>query len=588
MRHSLSTMKRKKQAKELSNGLGDEPSLKRGQPESRAPLNTDEEDGHAQSRELPSRRRSARQVEQGDGNAHGTAYNSRPSADEDEGDELMGIEESAENETDDLSDGNAPTPVKRRNDIASSTKAESQMNRATPSKTLKGKNLFSTPAKSNGSAEMEETPRLVRHADRSARRKSTRNLIERTVLGNTSDNEEEDDNIEHHIYDSDEENFEQIAGVEEKEPGSLPTTPAKRGRPKGSKNRQRSPTPTNSLPSHEVYFSQNRGGHSKTSNNNLASLALLNHEEYFALARSYVDPHADDLDSLQKLYAGSFNQWRFELSQDFNLCLYGWGSKRSLLLAFANYIYKIQPNHINRPIVVVNGYVRNLTVRDILTTIAGAISDIGIRMGSQPAEMLEKLIAALEQDENKIITLFIHSVDGPALRRPATQTILSRLSSHPQIQLIASADHPSFPLLWDSSLRSAFNFLFHNCTTVQPYSSEVDVVEEVHELLGRSGRRVGGKEGVSFVLKSLPENAKNLFRVLIGEQLATMDENQGVGFGVIDDDDNYDNERHASAIGRHEPGVEYKVLYQKACEEFICSSEMNFRTLLKEYVNLTY
>ena len=67
-----------------------------------------------------------------------------------------------------------------------------------------------------------------------------------------------------------------------------------------------------------------------------------------------------------------------------------------------------------------------------------------------------------------------------------------------------------------------------------------------------------------------------------------MDENQGVGFGVIDDDDNYDNERHASAIGRHEPGVEYKVLYQKACEEFICSSEMNFRTLLKEYVNLTY
>ncbi|KIM94927.1 hypothetical protein OIDMADRAFT_135189 [Oidiodendron maius Zn] len=556
-------MKRKKQAKELSNGLGDEHRLKRGRSESRAPLNTDEEDGHAQSRELPSRRRSARQVEQ---------------------DDLVGIEESAENETDDLSDGNAPTPVKPRKDLASSTKAEGQMNRAMPSKTtLKGKNLFSTPTKSNGLAETEQTPSLVRHADRSARRKSTRNLIERTVLGNTSDNEEEDDNIEHHIYDSDEENFEQIAGVEEKEPGSLPTTPAKRGRPKGSKNRQRSPTPTNSLPSHEVYFSQNRGGHSKTSNNNLASLALLDHEEYFALARSYVDPHADDLDSLQKLYAGSFNQWRFELSQDFNLCLYGWGSKRSLLLAFANYIYKIQPDHINRPIVVVNGYVRNLTVRDILTTIAGAISDIGIRMGSQPAEMLEKLIAALEQDKNKIITLFIHSVDGPALRRPVTQTILSRLSSHPQIQLIASADHPSFPLLWDSSLRSAFNFLFHDCTTVQPYSSEVDVVEEVHELLGRSGRRVGGKEGVSFVLKSLPENAKNLFRVLIGEQLATMDENQGAGFVVIDDDDNYDSERHASAIGRHEPGVEYKVLYQKACEEFICSSEMNFRTLLKEF-----
>jgi origin recognition complex subunit 2 len=147
--------------------------------------------------------------------------------------------------------------------------------------------------------------------------------------------------------------------------------------------------------------------------------------------------------------------------------------------------------------------------------------------------------------------------------------------------LIASADHPSFPLLWDSSLRSAFNFLFHNCTTFQPYTAEVDVVEDVHELLGRSGRRVGGKEGISFVLKSLPENAKNLFRVLIGEQLAAVDENVGTGFGGADDDDYVDG-RHAGTIGRNEPGVEYKVLYQKACEEFICSSEMSFRTLLKE------
>jgi origin recognition complex subunit 2 len=403
------------------------------------------------------------------------------------------------------------------------------------------------------------------------------------VLGNTSDNEDDEDDIERHIYDSDDrEDHEQNTEVEEKEPENLPITPAKRGRPKGSKNRQRSPTPTHGRPPHEAYFSQNRGGHSKTSNNNLSSLALLDHEEYFALLRNYEDPHALDITSLQELYACSFNQWRFELSQDFNLCLFGWGSKRTLLLAFAEYIYKLQPDHINNPIVVVNGYMQNLTVRDVLTTIAGSISEIGLRMGSQPAEMLEKLIVALEQDKSKKITLVIHSIDGPALRRQATQALLSRLSSHRQIQLIASADHPSFPLLWDSSLRFTFNFLFHNCTTAQPYTAEIDVVEEVHELLGQSGRRVGGKDGVSFVLKSLPENAKNLFRILIAEQLATMDENLGAGFGGVDDDDDYDNERHVNSIGRHEPGVEYKVLYQKACEEFICSSEMSFRTLLKE------
>ena len=30
-------------------------------------------------------------------------------------------------------------------------------------------------------------------------------------------------------------------------------------------------------------------------------------------------------------------------------------------------------------------------------------------------------------------------------------------------------------------------------------------------------------------------------------------------------------------------GVEYRTLYHKAVEEFVCSSELNFRTLLKEF-----
>jgi origin recognition complex subunit 2 len=194
--------------------------------------------------------------------------------------------------------------------------------------------------------------------------------------------------------------------------------------------------------------------------------------------------------------------------------------------------------------------------------------------------MLDNLLALLEEDKNQDITLIIHSIDRIPLRRPVTQTLLSRLASHPQVHLIASADHPSFPLLWDSSLRSTYNFVFHDCTTFQPYTAEVDVVDEVHELLGRSGRRVGGKEGVSFVLKSLPENAKNLFRVLIGEQLAAMDEGMDAPEGADDDNDNED--RRVMVHKRNEPGVEYRVLYNKAVEEFICSNEMNFRTLLKE------
>lgn len=471
------------------------------------------------------------------------------------------------------------TPVKSRNGSLLGTPTR-KTNGASPGK-LFGKTLFATPSKANGTSDINGTPRLERHADRSARKKSTRALIERTVMGNTSDNDEDEEDIADVIYGSDGEDGDAIQDADEEPTASAPTTPSKRGRPKGAKTRKRSPTPPQDLPPHELYFFQNRGGRSKTSNNNLSTLKLLDHEEYFKLTREFKNPHQDDLDFRQVLLAKSFNQWHFELSQDFNICLYGWGSKRSLLMKFAEHIYKTVKDHTKHKIVVVNGYVHNLTIKDVLNTVASAIAERGTKLGSQPAEMLESLIALLERDSTQHITLIIHSIDGASLRRPVTQTLLSRLASLPQIHLVASADHPSFPLMWDSSLRSTFNFLFHDCTTFQPYTSEVDVVDEVHELLGRSSRRVGGKEGVIFVLKSLPENAQKLFKVLVAEQLAAMDDSSGVGFGDGDSDDE-DHERRLGQPRRTEPGVEWRVLYQKVVEEFICSNEMNFRTLLKE------
>ncbi|KAG9236627.1 origin recognition complex subunit 2-domain-containing protein, partial [Amylocarpus encephaloides] len=452
-----------------------------------------------------------------------------------------------------------------------------------------GKRLFLTPTQSKFTATGDETPKITRNADRSARRKSTRNLIERTLIGDISENEE-DEAIARHIYESDEgEDVDrEAADTAALILDNAPDTPSKRriGRPKGSKNRERSPTPPlDDLPPHEKYFFQNRGGRVKTSDNTLASLALLDHEEYFSLRRAFNNPHTSEIKALQELHSRSFNQWLFELSQDFNICAYGWGSKRSLLLRFADHIYKLQSDEHEPKIVIINGYAHNLTIRDVLNTIAGAISSPGQKMGAQPAEMVENVIGLLEEDTSRKITLIVHSIDRVPLRRAPTQAILSRLAAHPQIHLIASADHPSFPLLWDSSLRSTYNFLFHDCTTFEQYTVENDVVEEVHELLGRSGRRVGGKEGVIFVLKSLPENAKNLFRVLIGEQLISMDGNNG-RFNEDDDDgddENDDNDQQNSGLTKREVGVEYRVLYQKAVEEFICSNEMNFRTLLKEF-----
>ena len=74
--------------------------------------------------------------------------------------------------------------------------------------------------------------------------------------------------------------------------------------------------------------------------------------------------------------------------------------------------------------------------------------------------------------------------------------------------ILATADTPSFPFLWDTNLRGQFAIAFHDCTTYAPDTAELNIVDDVHELLGKMGCRIGGGEGIGFVLRSLTENSQ--------------------------------------------------------------------------------
>lgn len=140
-------------------------------------------------------------------------------------------------------------------------------------------------------------------------------------------------------------------------------------------------------------------------------------------------------------------------------------------------------------------------------------------------------------------------------------------------------------------MREQYNFLFHDTTTFESYGAAeiTSVVDDVNALLGRSGRSVKGKEGVGFVLRSLTENARSLYRLLIAELLAAMDEDnedEGGGGGREEDGEGAGTGAGAGNGRRRrkeEVGVEYGVLYQKAVEDFICSNETGFRGPLKEF-----
>ncbi|KAE8381403.1 origin recognition complex subunit 2-domain-containing protein [Aspergillus bertholletiae] len=447
----------------------------------------------------------------------------------------------------------------------------------TPTQKSRAKALFSTPTK----ATAVSTPSRARNADRSAKKKSARLLLEQ-------DDEEDWDGAdrlaEEILQDEDDvtaaENGNDVVETVEAgdEANKAAQTPKRRaGRPKGAKNK-RSPTPEGELPAHERYFFQNRAGPPRTSNNTLNKISLLTHEEYFEKMAQYEDPCKEEKAFLLDVHHRSFPQWNFEFEQGYNICLYGYGSKRPLLQNFAEWLY--QKNRSTPPsIVVVNGHTPNISIRSIFATIVTAMlgADIPSKMGSQSIEVLELLQSVLKsRSSQRPITVLINSVDAPPLRKAANQALLARLAATPKIHLLVTADTPNYLLMWDISLRDQFNFVFHDCTTFAPFGTEFDVVEEVHNLLGRKGRRVGGKEGVEFVLQSLPENARNLYRLLLTEIISMFDEGHN-------SDDELDGRAGRDGDGKDDIGIEFRALYQKATEEFIASSEMMFRTLLKEF-----
>ena len=414
-------------------------------------------------------------------------------------------------------------------------------------------------------------------ADRSARRKTARTLLEHATGDGPSDDDagasDEDEDLARAIFgdtsDEDDDVNDRLSdggGLLPDEAAAAASTPTKQKRPR--RKRAKSPTPPRDLPPQEMYFFHNKPGRPKTSDNTLSGLRLLTHDEYFdVLGRksAATQRHAKDVEYLETLHAESFAQWALELAQGFSLCLYGFGSKRSLLQRFATHLYSLAPES---QIVIVNGYTPTTNIREILSCVARAVLP-DARKGlpsTQPLAMAQSILAHLASSSSSI-TILVHSIDSSSFRRASTSAypILASLAAHPAVHLLCSADAPDFPLLWDVGVRSAFNFVFHDATTFAPLAVELDAVDEVHELLGRKAHRVHGREGVAFVLKSLPENAKNLFRLLVGEVLIAMDEDGG-------------------GAEEGSTGVEYRMVYNKAVEEFVCSSEMAFRTLLKEYV----
>lgn len=459
-----------------------------------------------------------------------------------------------------------------------------------PSRKPVSRPLFTTPTKNkagNSPIVVSGTPSRILNADRSARKKSVRVLVN----PNENDGWDGGSKLAQEIWDAQSENSDVVMGEgddAEEEPneardnneqGQIPSN----GRA-GRKKATRLPMPEVDLPPHEKYFWENRAGATQTSNNTFSKIPVLTHEEYFENIARVEDPVQEEKEYLSELHERSYPQWNFELREGFSICLHGYGSKRNLVHGFADWLHEFY--NIPPTVVMVNGYVSGITMRGVLGTVAAAIlgPDTPSKLGSQPADVLDFIQTTLQEDPPaRPIMVFVNSIDSAPLRRAQHQAIFARLAALPHIHLLATADTPNLLLLWDIALRDQFNFVFHDCTTFISYDAELDAVEEVHNLIGRKVRRVGGKEGIGFVLKSLPENTRKLYRLLLTEILTLLGDQQASGDEADGDGDTFEDGGEKRGNGTHGAAVEWRALFNKASEEFISSSEMMFRTQLKEF-----
>ena len=276
-------------------------------------------------------------------------------------------------------------------------------------------------------------------------------------------------------------------------------------------------------------------------------LPPLPQEDLLKALRNLPVTHKAQCDRLNAWHHGQFFQWYFELQSGFNLLFYGYGSKKSLLMKFAE---ELLADHHQ---LVVNGYFPGLTPKTILTTICESI--LGHKGGYRDMGEQCAYISHYFSNPKRVVQdlyLIVHNIDGASLRSERAQQVLSHLASVPRVHLLASIDHINAPLIWDSSKVSKLNWIFHDVTTYEHYS-----VETSFETNFLHTQTSGNTRGASFVLKSLPAKARSVFKILVEFQLK-----EG-GPGSL--------------------GMSWKVLFTRCREAFLVTSDQALRQQLTEF-----
>ncbi|KAG5879239.1 hypothetical protein JTB14_017093 [Gonioctena quinquepunctata] len=303
----------------------------------------------------------------------------------------------------------------------------------------------------------------------------------------------------------------------------------------------------------DEYFENFTTSKVKTSSNTLDKLKTPRLPQYQlqTLLRNMKlsEQHEEALTKLSYINENCFRKWLFLLNENFNILLYGLGSKRDILNKFHMHHLK------NVPVVVVNGFFPTLTIKNVLDSIITDLLELD-NTPTNPVESCDTIIKELKRHSDIHLYLIVHNIEGECLRNGKSQNILARLASAKNVHLIASIDHINAPLIWDHSRLSKFNFIWWDVTSFLPYNEETSFERSM--MVQQSGTLA--LSSLKNVFQSLTTNSKSIYTLIVKHQL-----------------ENTKNQYYQ--------GLAFKDLYMACRESFIVSSDLALRGQLTEFVD---
>lgn len=151
------------------------------------------------------------------------------------------------------------------------------------------------------------------------------------------------------------------------------------------------------------------------------------------------EPHRKAMKNMAQYNTSFFNKWLYLLYSDFNILLYGLGSKKDILQQFQN-------EHLSDvPVIVINGFFPSLSIKDVLD---GILKDLlGVKESfADVYEACEAVIREMEFYTDVHLFLVIHNIEGDGLRNSKAQNVLSMLAVLKNVHIVASIDHINGPL----------------------------------------------------------------------------------------------------------------------------------------------